>query len=317
MLTGASGFVGGALQVRLLADGLHTLRCAQRQLPMQALLSHEYCVAPSLGPSADWSAALADVDAVIHCAARVHVMQDRAADPLTEFRRVNVEGTMSLARQAVTAGVRRFVFVSSIKVNGELTCAGEAFHADDEPRPSDPYGISKYEAEEGLLALAKQTGLEVVIIRPPLIYGPGVKANFLSLMRWLNRGIPLPLGAINNQRSLVALDNLVDLLVLCLIHPAAPGQRFLVSDGEDLSTSDLLRRLGLALGRPAHLLDIPQVWIENVGNWLGKPGLSQRLCGSLQVNIDKTRELLCWVPPLTVDQALTRTAIFFQEEKHS
>ncbi|MGK9046884.1 NAD-dependent epimerase/dehydratase family protein [Stutzerimonas chloritidismutans] len=316
LLTGASGFVGRAVHARLLADGVHELRCAQRQLPASPVAAAEFCLAPSLGPDADWSEALIGVDAVIHCAARVHVMNEQAADPLAEFRRANVEGALRLARQAVEVGVQRFVFVSSIKVNGEQTRPGEAFGADDEPQACDPYGISKRVAEEGLLALGAETGLEVVIVRPPLIYGPGVKANFLSMLRWLNRGVPLPFGAIDNRRSLVALDNLVDLLVLCLSHPQASGQRFLVSDGEDLSTTELLRRLGLALGRPARLLPVPQAWIEGGARLLGTQSLSQRLCGSLQVNIDKTRERLGWTPPLTVDQALARTAAHFLENNH-
>lgn len=317
LLTGASGFVGRAVQARLLADGVHKLRCAMRQLPSEPLSGVEICVAPALAANADWSSALADVDAVIHCAARVHVMSEQAADPLAEFRRVNVEGTLRLARQAVDAGVRRFIFVSSIKVNGEQTSPGHAYCADDVSKATDPYGISKREAEEGLLELACVTGLEVVIIRPPLIYGPGVKANFQSMLCWLHRGIPLPLGGIHNQRSLVALDNLVDLLVLCLTHPAASGQRFLVSDGEDLSTTELLRLLSGALGRPSRLLPVPQSWVEHVAALLGQQALSQRLCGSLQVNIDKTRERLGWVPPLTVEEALTKTAQHFLESSRS
>ncbi|PAV49244.1 NAD-dependent dehydratase [Pseudomonas sp. HAR-UPW-AIA-41] len=317
LLTGASGFVGRAVQARLLADGVHELRCAQRQAPTAPQAAVEYCLAPELGAQADWSQALAGVDAVIHCAARVHVMQEQAANPLAEFRRVNVEGTLRLACQAVAAGVRRLVFVSSIKVNGEQTPPGQPFRADDAPQACDPYGISKREAEDALLALGAESGLEVVIVRPPLIYGPGVKANFLSMLRWLNRGLPLPLGAIDNRRSLVALDNLVDLLVLCLSHPAASGQRFLVSDGEDLSTTELLRRLGQALGRPALLLPLPQAWIEAGARLLGRQSLSQRLCGSLQVNIDKTRDLLGWTPPHTVDQTLARTAAHFLESQRS
>lgn len=313
LLTGASGFVGTALQARLLADGQYMLRSAMRQPPGDPPIGLEVCVAPSLGPDADWSAALAGVDVLIHCAARVHVMSELAADPLAEFRRSNVEGTLRLARQALDAGVRRIVFVSSIKVNGELTRSGEAFRADDTPLACDPYGISKREAEEGLLALAMQSGLEVVIVRPPLIYGPGVKANFLSMLRWLNKGIPLPFGAIDNRRSLVALDNLVDLLVLCLVHPAAAGERFLVSDDDDLSTSDLLRGLGHALGRPARLLPVPASWLGSAARLVGRKDLSQRICGSLQVNIDKTRELLGWTPPVTVNQAFAKTAAHFLE----
>lgn len=314
LLTGASGFVGRAVQARLLADGLHRLRCAQRKAPVAPLAGVEYCLAPSLEAEADWSQALADVDAVIHCAARVHVMHEQAADPLAEFRRANVEGTLRLAQQAVAAGVRRFVFVSSIKVNGEQTLPGQAYRADDVSDATDPYGISKREAEDELLALAAETGLEVVIVRPPLIYGPGVKANFLSMMRWLQRGVPLPFGAIGNRRSLVALDNLVDLLVVCLTHPAASGQRFLVCDGEDLSTTELLRRLSAALGRSARLLPVPQALIEWAAILLGRRQLNQRLCGSLQINMDKTRERLGWTPPLTVDQALAKTAAHYLKE---
>lgn len=314
LLTGASGFVGRAVQARLLADGLHRLRCAQRKAPVAPLAGVEYCLAPSLEAEADWSQALADVDAVIHCAARVHVMHEQAADPLAEFRRANVEGTLRLAQQAVAAGVRRFVFVSSIKVNGEQTLPGQAYRADDVSDATDPYGISKREAEDELLALAAETGLEVVIVRPPLIYGPGVKANFLSMMRWLQRGVPLPFGAIGNRRSLVALDNLVDLLVVCLTHPAASGQRFLVCDGEDLSTTELLRRLSAALGRTARLLPVPQALIEWAAILLGRRQLNQRLCGSLQINMDKTRERLGWAPPLSVDQALAKTAAHYLKE---
>ncbi|WP_134677799.1 UDP-glucose 4-epimerase family protein [Ectopseudomonas khazarica] len=314
LLTGASGFVGRAVQARLLADGLHRLRCAQRKAPVAPLAGVEYCLAPSLEAEADWSQALADVDAVIHCAARVHVMHEQVADPLAEFRRANVEGTLRLAQQAVAAGVRRFVFVSSIKVNGEQTLPGQAYRADDVSDATDPYGISKREAEDELLALAAETGLEVVIVRPPLIYGPGVKANFLSMMRWLQRGVPLPFGAIGNRRSLVALDNLVDLLVVCLTHPAASGQRFLVCDGEDLSTTELLRRLSAALGRSARLLPVPQALIEWAAILLGRRQLNQRLCGSLQINMDKTRERLGWAPPLSVDQALAKTAAHYLKE---
>jgi nucleoside-diphosphate-sugar epimerase len=317
LLTGASGFVGSAVQARLLSDNQHSLRSAMRRAPDHIPQGLEACVAPALSSGADWREALKGVDAVIHCAARVHVMQEQAADPLFEFRRANVEGTLRLARQAVEAGVRRFVFVSSIKVNGEQTRADQAFCADDAPSANDPYGISKLEAEEGLLALAATSGLEVVIVRPPLIYGPGVKANFLSMLRWLSKGIPLPLGAIENRRSLVALDNLVDLLVICLTHPAAAGERFLVSDGEDLSTSELLRRMGQALGRPAHLMPVPQSWLESGARLIGRQDLSQRICGSLQVNIDKTRERLNWAPPVSSNHALAKTAAHFLEQLKS
>lgn len=315
LLTGASGFVGRAVQAVLLVDRAHVLRSALRQLPTEQPVDLHVCAAPTLGADADWRQALSEIEVVIHCAARVHVMSEDAVDPLKEFRRVNVEGTLCLARQAVEAGARRFIFVSSIKVNGESTLLGRPFCAESKPEPMDPYGISKLEAEEGLRELARETGLEVVIIRPPLVYGPGVKANFLSMMRWLSKGVPLPLGAISNRRSLVALDNLVDLIAICIEHPAAANQTFLVSDGEDLSTSQLLRRMALALGKPAHLLPVPARLLESGAGLLGQKNLAQRLCGSLQVDISKTQNLLNWSPPVGVDEALRRTAESFRKKQ--
>jgi len=238
-------------------------------------------------------------------------MDDKSSDPLTEYRKINLEGTLNLARQAAKAGVKRFIFVSSIKVNGEGTEPGKPYTTESLAAPGDPYGVSKMEAEQGLQTLAKQTGMEVVIIRPVLVYGPGVQANFLNMMNWLHKGVPMPFGAIHNQRSLVALDNLVDLIMTCSEHPAAANQVFLVSDGEDLSTSDLLRRMGAALNRPARLLPIPGWILESGANLLGKQALAQRLCGSLQVDIRKTRELLDWTPPVSVDEALRKTAEYF------
>jgi nucleoside-diphosphate-sugar epimerase len=236
-------------------------------------------------------------------------MKDTSTDPLTEFCKVNVAGTANLARQAAKAGVKRFVFLSSIKVNGEFTEAGQPFTADDVPALEDPYGLSKHEAEQLLRQIAAETGMEVVIIRPPLVYGPGVKANFESMMRWLARGVPLPLAAVtNNRRSLVALDNLVDLIVTCLNHSAAANQTFLVSDGEDLSTAQLLKRMGAALGHPARLFYVPPALLKLGATVLNKPGIYQRLCGSLQLDIAKTRQLLGWSPPVSVDEGLRRAA---------
>lgn len=256
----------------------------------------------------DWSAALQNVFSVVHCAARVHVMADAALDPLAAFRAVNVEGTLRLARQAAAAGVTRFVFVSSIKVNGEGTLPGRPYRPSDTPSPKDAYGISKLEAEQGLRKIAAETGMHLVIVRPPLVYGPGVKANFASMMRWVSRGMPLPLGAIDNRRSLVALDNLIDLLVTCLNHPAAPGETFLVSDDDDVSTTELLRRVSVALGRPARLLPVPPSWLEWGAARVGKGDVARRLCGSLQVDITKTRDLLGWRPPLSLDEGLKKAA---------
>lgn len=306
LVTGATGFVGGAL-VQRLAGEKRPVRAAVRREKVNLPAGVESIRVGALAAETDWQETMVGVDVVVHSAARVHVMAETAGDPLLEFRRTNVDGTLSLARQAAEAGVRRFVFVSSIKVNGEDSVLDRPFTADDLPAPLDPYGVSKMEAEQGLRQLGMQSGMEVVIIRPPLVYGPGVKANFASMMRWLHRGVPLPLGAINNNaRSLVALDNLVDLLVTCLTHPAAAEQVFLVSDGEDVSTTELLRRTAHAMGKSAHLLPIPSSWLEFGASLLGKKDVAQRLCGSLQVDIEKTRQILGWRPPLTLDQGLRK-----------
>lgn len=311
LLTGATGFVGRGLLERMSALPNRELIAALRR-PVSGFPESVICLqVPGLEPDTDWQDGLSGTGAVIHSAARVHVMHDTSSDPLAEFRKVNVEGTLNLARQAAAAGVRRFVFISSIKVNGEGTPVGVPYLADSQAAPADPYGISKMEAEQGLRALAAETGMEVVIIRPTLVYGPGVKANFLNMMRWLHKGVPLPFGAIYNKRSLVALDNLVDLIVTCIDHPAAANQTFLVSDGEDLSTTELLSRMAKALGQPARLLPLPSWMLESSAKLLGKQALAQRLCGSLQVDITKTRELLGWKPPVSVDEALCRTAEHF------
>ncbi|MDN4545793.1 SDR family oxidoreductase [Pseudomonas sp. C32] len=309
LVTGASGFVGEALVFRLLVDKRFKVIAAVRG----ATRLHGLCTVepfdltqPLLLPS------LSAAQVVIHAAARVHVMKEGAVDPLTEFRKVNVEGTLRLARRAAESGVKRFIFISSIKVNGESTLLGKPFKADDCPNPLDPYGVSKYEAEVSLKQLGDETGMEVVIIRPPLVYGPGVKANFLNMLSWLNRGIPLPFGAIRNQRSLVAIANLVSLIVTCIDHPAAANQTFLVSDGEDLSTTQLLRRLSGALGKPARLLPIPECLLKLAMSTLGKQAVAQRLCGSLQVDINKNRELLGWTPPVNMDNAMLQTAGYYQ-----
>lgn len=305
LVTGGSGFVGSALLKQLLNDGCE-LRASARSSLSTELKGVQYHLIRDMTASTDWYTALNGVQAVVHCAARVHVMQDNATDPLQAYREVNVHGTLNLARQAAHTGVRRFVFVSSIKVNGEAIQPGQPFTADDVPAPSDPYGVSKLEAEQGLRDIEAQTGMEVVIVRPPLVYGPGVKANFATMMRWVDLGIPLPLGAIHNARSVVALDNLVDLLMTCLKHPAASGQTFLVSDGEDVSTTELLRRTAQAMGKKAFLLPVPAFVLEWGAAMLGKRDVAQRLCGSLQVDMDKTRRLLGWTPPLTLDQGLKK-----------
>lgn len=310
LVTGATGFVGSRLLQRLRAEDGYQVVGAVRRLP--DVMGSDFFVCGDIGPDTAWSSGLNGIDVVVHCAARVHVMHERSADPLVEFRRVNVGGALNLAQQAVASGVRRFVFISSVKVNGESTMAGRPFMADDIAHPSDPYGISKYEAEQGLLALGHKSGMEIVIVRPVLVYGPGVKANFLRMMKWVHRGIPLPLGAIHNRRSLVALDNLVDLLVICMMHPAAAGQTFLASDEEDLSTSELLRRLAVALGRQPRLLHVPASLLVLASTFLGRSELSQRLCGSLQVDKEKVKRVLGWTPPLSVREGLQLTADYFR-----
>jgi nucleoside-diphosphate-sugar epimerase len=306
LATGATGFVGRALIARLLADG-ESVRAAVRGHPDSAPLPVAQVVVGDLGAETDWRPALRGIETVVHCAARVHVMRETASDPLADFRRVNVAGTLALARQAAAAGVRRFVFLSSIKVNGEATPPGQPFTALDAPAPVDPYGISKREAEDGLMALSRETGLEIAIIRPVLVYGPGVKGNFRSLIRWLDRGVPLPLGGIHNKRSLVALDNLVDLIATCVRHPAAAGGTFLVSDDEDMSTSELLRRTAAALGRRPRMVAVPAGLLRVAATTVGRGEMVQRLVGSLQVDITATRRTLGWAPVVSVDEALRRT----------
>ena len=307
LVTGANGFVGRSLCLALPDNG-HKVLEAVRSLDKQIIGVDQFLIT-SISKATDWSSALQNVDAVIHLAARVHVMNEVADDALAEFRKVNVEGTLNLANQAAKAGVKRFVFVSSIKVNGEHTLADCPFTANDDANPQDPYGISKHEAEQGLLLIAQQTGMEVVIIRPPLVYGAGVKANFASMMRVVKRGIPLPLGAIHNKRSFVYVGNLVSLIVRCIDHPAAANQVFLVSDGCDLSTTELLQKCAVALDVKARLLPVPQKLLAFSLALLGKRAVAQRLCGNLQVDISKAHSLLGWEPPVSVEDGLKVTAL--------
>lgn len=311
-LTGASGFVGAGLLARLHRDHYDCTVAMRRPLPALPVGVREQCV-DSLQGDADLG--LAGHEVVIHCAGRAHVLQEQSADPLQAFRAVNVQGTLNVARQAAAAGVKRFIFLSSVKVNGEETPAGQPYTAHSSAKPLDAYGLSKHEAEVALKALGAQTGMEVVIIRPVLVYGPGVRANFHTMMRALAKGLPLPLGAIQNRRSLVALDNLIDLIVACIAHPAAANQTFLVSDDDDLSTSELLRRLGRALGKPARLLPVPAWLLTGAAGALGKGAVARRLCGSLQVDISDTKARLGWAPPVPVDVALQGAASYFLEQQ--
>ena len=313
LITGVNGFIGKTLSDELVIKGFNVNGTVRSVMSVDFPGAITKFVIKDIDSKTDWQNALEGVDVVIHLAARVHVMKDTAIDALSEFRRVNVEGTLNLARQAVEAGVQRFIFISSIKVNGEGSILGQPYTPEDQPAPVDPYGISKREAEDGLRQLASETGMEVVIIRPPLVYGPGVKANFQSMMRWLDKGIPLPLGAIHNQRSLVSLDNLIDLIVTCIHHPAAANQIFIAGDGEDLSTTELLQRMAAALGKKAWLIPVPSFILEWGASLVGKQAITQKLCGSLQVDISKARDLLGWKPPVSVDKALRKTAQYYMK----
>jgi len=313
LITGANGFIGSALMGRLEAEpGLDTVG-AVRTLRTSARESAGLHAVGDIGPNTDWGEALAGIQSVVHCAGRAHVMLAKSADPLPEYRRTNVEGTLTLARQAAKAGVERLVYISSIGVNGNVS--RRPFRESDVPNPVEPYAVSKYEAEQGLSALAEASDMEVVIIRPPLVYGAGAPGNFGTLMKWMQRGVPLPFGAINNRRTLVGLDNLVDLIVTCLHHPAAPNQVFLAGDDEDLSTTDLLRRIGRALGKPARLIPVPARLLEIAAIAGGRRALARRLLGSLQVDIGKARAKLGWKPPLSVDEALRKAARSVQERR--
>ena len=374
LITGANGFIGRALCNKLIADGYHVRGSVRGAAQMTALPSGvEGAMVGDIGPETDWSEVLNGIEGIVHLAARVHVMRESSADPLAAFREVNVEGTKCLAIAAANAGVKRFVYISSVKVNGEgtgkredggrrretgrkrdqrptsnierptsnekeelatdprrltqtfvrATCSGKNSHrfakekaegrSDpytemDKPEPQDPYAVSKWEAEQILAEISSATGIEIVIIRPPLVYGPNVRANFLRLLRWVNKGIPLPLGMVDNRRSLVSLDNLVDFLITCIEHPAAAGETFLVSDGEDLSTPALIRRIALSMNIPARLIPVPVCLLRLGGSLLGKKSEVDRLCGSLQVDISKAKSVLGWKPPLSVDEGLAKTA---------
>lgn len=316
-VTGAGGFIGKSLCCSLVHHGAAVTACVRsnpRILPPGSPIEKlAYREISDISQVSDWSASLRGMDTVVHLAARAHVLRETEPNPIERYRAVNTDSTLLLARQAASVGVRRFVFLSSIGVNGNTTSLGKSFTEESQIAPHNAYAVSKWEAEEGLLKLADESGMEMVIIRPPLVYGPGVKANFFVMMRCLHEGIPLPLGAIRNQRSLVALDNLVDLIGCCIEHPAAVNQIFLVADGIDLSTTEILRRLGNCLGKPARLLPVPQKIVETGLKCIGRRDLAQKLCGSLQVDISKARELLGWTPPVATDEALTNTAQFFLE----
>jgi len=304
LLTGGSGFIGTAILKRLASQPNCKLRVTMRQVKDQLPDQVDVIHVTDLISNTDWSAALQGVDIVIHAAAHAHVSTEKSSDSLNEFREVNVVGTLRLAQGAVSSGVKRFIFLSSIGVNGNWNDV--PFTEDNIYNPAEPYAVSKMEAEQGLRQLADETGLEVVIIRPPLVYGLNAPGNFRWLLRAVEKGIPLPLGSIYNQRSFVGLDNLVDFIVTCIEHPAAENQTFLVADGEDLSTTELLQRLAKAMNKPARLIPVPLKTLELVVGLFGRQAIIQRLCGNLQIDISKARELLSWEPPVSVDDGLKR-----------
>jgi nucleoside-diphosphate-sugar epimerase len=304
LVTGAGGFIGRALVTELLRVGVPVT--AASRMPVASVANLTGVDSPALNEQADWSVALRGASVVVHCIARVHVMHESAVAD-TEHERVNVTATLRLAEQAALAGVRRFVFLSTVKVHGEVTPLGEPLTGDEPFNPSGPYASSKAKAERMLRELCARKGMELVTIRPPLVYGPGAKANFLQLTKLVARGIPLPLAMMStNRRSLLALDNLVDLIVECIHQPAAAGHTFLASDGEDLSTLDLVRRLGQAMGVSVRVLPCPPGLLALGARVMGRGDQWDRLSGNLQVQIERTRRVLRWNPPLTVNEGLRR-----------
>lgn len=299
---------------RLASEPGQAVRAVVRRPSALPLGAVEQCVVPLPFVQHDWAGALTSVTTVVHAAARVHQVHDVARDPMAEFRAVNVDATVALASAAARAGVGHFVFLSSIKVLGEQTAESRPFTADSTPCPLDPYAVSKWEAEQAVRRIGDATGMCVSIVRPPLVYGPGVGANFRALLRLVSRGVPLPFGAVRNHRSLVARGNLVDLLVRLVCQAPVRARTLLVSDGEDLSTPELIRRMGVALGRPARLVPVPVGLMTGVGRLLGRGAQVQRLFSSLQVDITATRQQMGWSPPVAVDPALQETATAFLNE---
>lgn len=314
LVTGANGFVGRAL-CRDLIDKGHQVRATVRaavNLPSGV----ETFIVPDLGPDTDWTSSLDNIDVVIHLAARVHMMQDSASDPLAEFVKVNTYGTQNLAQQAAKQGIKRFVYVSSIKVNGEFTPPEQLMTELDTPRPQDPYGISKWQAEQGLHKISQETGMSVVIIRPPLVYGPRVRANFYSLLKLADKAVPLPLGSINNSRSMIYLGNLVDALIQCATHPNATGQTYLVSDGQDVSIPQLVRMIAEAMKKPSTVFRFPISLMRLGAALLGRTSMVDRLTQSLVVDSSKIRDELAWTPPYTMSQGIEDTVQWYLKSKH-
>ena len=313
LVTGSGGFIGRALCTRILAEGWQVRGTFRSESDVSRLPEGvEAFLIGSIDSDTKWDDALTGIDTVVHLAARVHVMDDVSSDPLAEYRKVNVEGTKCLAVSSANAGIKRFIFISSIKVNGEGRAS--AYSEEDEEAPEDPYGVSKWEAEQELHKISHTTGIELVILRPPLVYGPGVKANFYNLFKIVDRGIPLPFAKIDNLRSFIYLDNLIDAIITCINHPKAEGQTFLVNDREDVSTPELIRKIASALGKPARLFPIPPFLMRLVGNFTGKSATIDRLFGSLTIDSTKIRKELMWKPPYTMEYGLKETAKWYAEK---
>ncbi|MDG3086943.1 SDR family oxidoreductase [Vibrio hannami] len=316
LITGSTGFVGK--EVAAVAASKHWHCILNKRADSKGALTERVngnVVHKNVSSDENWKGCFDGVDCIIHCAARVHQMKESDTDALSAYKEVNTLGTLNLARQAAEAGVKRFVFLSSIKVNGELTQPGESFRVDVERLPEDPYGLSKFEAEQGLKELSNSSDMEVVIIRLPLVYGPGVKANFLSMIRWVEKGIPLPLRSINNRRSMVFLDNLVDLIIKCSEHPNAANKTFLVSDDNDVSLSSLLAMIAKSLGQKNMMFPFPGSLLKLATTLVGKPDIGTRLCGNLQLDISKTKSELDWLPPYSVEQGIQKTVDDYLKNK--
>jgi len=306
LITGATGFVGRTLFENLKSKKKYLVHLSTRNNQEKLLEGEKTFNISEIDSNTNWKDALDGVDCIVHCAARAHMMEKKQTDSLNSYRRVNVDGTRNLAKQAAAIGIKRFIFLSSIKVNGEETIASKSFKYDDIPQPEDAYGITKWEAEQALFEISKQTGLEVVIIRPPLVYGEGVKGNFLRLLNLVYKQIPLPFANINNLRSFIGLDNLLDLIICCIQHPKAAGKTFLVSDGEDVSTSDLIKKLSKLMNRSPRLFQVPQSIIQLIGRLVGKSSEIKRLLGSLRIDNSYAREILGWSPAFSLDESLEK-----------
>ncbi len=305
LLTGATGFIGNVILKKKL-----NIVVLGRSCPVG--FAGKY-IESELSAKVDYVGCFENIDSIIHCAGRVHVTNEQSSDPLQAYREINVDGTLNLAGQAADAGVKRFIFISSIKVNGEGTKSGFKFSTGAQSNLKDPYGISKYEAEQGLIELSQKTNMELVIIRPTLVYGPGVKGNFLSLLKLSKMGIPLPFGAIYNARSMVYLENLVDLIITCVEHPNAEGKIFLASDGDDISLSRLLGLIRKNMNKSARLFPVPAILFKLLGKLTGKGAVIERLIGNLQVDSSDAQKYLNWHPRYTVEQGIKTTVVDFEK----